>query len=205
MASPPALELGRTYHIYNRGTNGASLFVTRRNYRFFLGRYATYIEPVAETYAYCLMGNHFHVAVRTREVEEQADYHAARADGAPFKVLSPSRQFSNLFNAYARAYNHDTGRTGSLFEHPFHRKVVEDEGYFWRLIAYIHRNPQHHGFVDDFRAWPYSSYGTFLTDKPTRLPRDVVLQALGGPAAFAAAHAHDDYGDMADLLLEENL
>jgi len=205
MANPPPLELGRTYHIYNRGTNGEALFRTRRNYAFFLQRYAYYIEPVAETYAYCLMGNHFHVAIRTREAGEQADYDAARSDGTLFKALSPSRQFSSLFNAYAKAYNHETGRTGSLFEHPFHRKVVGEEAYFWRLIAYTHRNPQHHGFVDDFREWPYSSYSTFLADKPTQLPRDVVLQALGGRAAFAAAHTRTDYDDITTLLLEADL
>ena len=35
-------------------------FIEERNYRYFLGLYARYIEPVADTYAYCLLRNHFH-------------------------------------------------------------------------------------------------------------------------------------------------
>jgi hypothetical protein len=150
MPGPRPLDYGRIYHIYNRGTNGETLFRTDLNYRYFLMRYAHYIEPVAETSAYCLMQNHFHVAVRTRMPEEQERAHADLPGARPFKLLSPSRQFSHSFNAYARAYNRETGRTGSLFEHPFQRTVVDHEGYFWRLIAYIHRNPQRHGFADDF-------------------------------------------------------
>ncbi len=202
MANLPPLAEGCTYHIYNRGTNGETLFRTQRNYMFFLQRYADYIQPVAETYAYCLMGNHFHLAIRTRMPEEQADYHAAHAIGTPFRLLSPSRRFSHLFNAYAKAFNHEIGRTGSLFEHPFHRKLVTDEAYFWRLITYIHRNPEHHGFIDDFRTWPHSSYSAFLSDRPTRLNRAAVLEGLGGREAFVRAHDGADYQDISELLLE---
>jgi hypothetical protein len=92
MANQPPLSEGCTYHIYNRGTNGETLFRTQRNYLFFLQRYAATIQPVAETYAYCLMGNHFHLAIRTRMPEEQADYHAAHADrdALPASVAEPS-------------------------------------------------------------------------------------------------------------------
>jgi hypothetical protein len=37
------------------------------------------------------------------------------------------------------------------------------------------------------------------------LERDAVLEGLGGRESFVAVHAHDDYGDITDLLLEEDL
>ena len=58
------------YHIYNRGINGENIFKQERNYSYFLKKYALYIEPVAETYAYCLLKNHFHLLIRTRSEEE---------------------------------------------------------------------------------------------------------------------------------------
>ena len=64
-----SLETECYYHVYNRGINGESLFREERNYHFFLGKYATYIEPVAETYAYCLLKNHFHLLIRIRSQE----------------------------------------------------------------------------------------------------------------------------------------
>jgi REP element-mobilizing transposase RayT len=205
MPSPPPLEYGATYHIYNRGTNGENVFLEQRNYRFFLERYTTYIEPVAFTHAYCLMKNHFHLLVRTKTREEQEQ--AARQTlkvSETFRVLSPSQQFANLFNSYAKAFNRSYGRTGSLFEHPFHRIEVTTDAYFAHLVTYIHQNPQLHGFVDDFREWPFSSYHAILSDQATRVQRDATLAWFGGRVGFSDCHGvRADVEPIASLLLEE--
>lgn len=54
MTSPPLLQLGVFYHIYNRGTNREDIFAQERNYRYFLQLYTKHVEPAAEMYAYCL-------------------------------------------------------------------------------------------------------------------------------------------------------
>jgi REP element-mobilizing transposase RayT len=61
---------GNYYHIYNRGNNGFDIFLETENYYHFLRLYAKYIEPVAETFAWCLLKNHFHILVRIKEKEE---------------------------------------------------------------------------------------------------------------------------------------
>ncbi len=71
MTSPAPLQYGQYYHIYNRGNNRENIFIEERNYRYFLKLYAKYIEPIAHTYAYCLLRNHFHFLVRIKTVEEQ--------------------------------------------------------------------------------------------------------------------------------------
>ncbi len=68
--SSSALQPSQYYHIYNRGNNRENIFVSEENYRYFLKLYAVHIEPVADTYAYCLLKNHFHVLVR---IKDQAD------------------------------------------------------------------------------------------------------------------------------------
>ena len=188
MTSPLPLQHGQYYHIYNRGNNRENLFYEERNYRHFLKLYARYIEPVADTYAYCLLRNHFHALVRIKTEKEQEQTFRVSETLKVFKVLNPSRQFSNLFNAYAKAINKAYQRTGSLFQHPFGRILVTSDAYFVHLIAYIHCNPQKHGFVDDFRNWTYSSYHAILSQKPTRLKRDEVLAWFDGAAAFQASH-----------------
>jgi len=70
MTSPSPLQPGVFYHIYNRGTNREDIFIEGRNYDYFMQLYIKYIEPVVETYAYCLLKNHFHLLVR---VKEEAD------------------------------------------------------------------------------------------------------------------------------------
>ena len=56
------LQFGQYYHIYNRGNNRENLFAEQRNYPYFLKLYAKHILPVAKTFAYCLLPNHFHFA-----------------------------------------------------------------------------------------------------------------------------------------------
>ena len=203
------LQYGRLYHIYNRGNNGENLFVQQRNYPYFLQLYANHIQPIAETYAYCLLPNHFHLAIRTYTEEEQEAYRAAQIGPISkirpiFKPQNPSRAFNNLFIAYARAFNKATGRTGVLFETPFGRKPIESQRYLLTLITYIHHNPQKHGFVADFRDWPWSSYGAVLSSKPTKLNRADVLDWYNGRAAFIAAHETEpDAHLIGPLLLDD--
>ena len=189
MPSPTPLQMGLYYHIFNRGNNGEDIFCEKRNYLFFMERYARYIEPVAYTYAYCLLRNHFHFLVRTRMPEEQEAYHKTLKVSKTFRVSQPSRCFSKLFNSYAKAFNKMYSRTGSLFEHPFHRIEVDADTYFSRLVAYIHQNPQKHGLVGDFRDWPFSSYQAILSQRPTRVQRDEVREWFGGVDGFVEFHA----------------
>ena len=64
------LEYGRYYHIYNRAISTENLFHQVTNYEHFLRLYDKYIEPVAETFAWCLMPNHFHLLIKIKEMEE---------------------------------------------------------------------------------------------------------------------------------------
>ena len=61
------LEKGKFYHIYNRGVNSCNLFKDVKNYEHFLILYDKYILPIAETYAWVLMPNHFHLLIRIKE------------------------------------------------------------------------------------------------------------------------------------------
>jgi REP element-mobilizing transposase RayT len=214
------LEHGKVYHLYNRGNNREDLFRDEGNYEHFLKLYAQHILPIAETYCYCLMRNHFHVLLRIRDSQQPAmqQPRANLSGGAPslqpsmhpnappdrFQLRSPSQALANFFNAYARAFNKTKLRTGALFERPFKRIEVDNEPYFIRLITYIHQNPQKHGFVKDFRDWKWSSYSAFIADKPTRIPRDDVLDWFGGLARFVEAHKLIvPFGDIAPLAPED--
>lgn len=185
MSSPPPLAYNTYYHIYNRGNNRENLFKEERNYRHFLKLYAKHIEPIADTFAYCLLPNHFHLLVRIKAAEEIEETLKVLKT---FRVLKPSQQFSNLFNAYTKAINNTYPRTGSLFEHPFGRKPVESDAYFTQLVIYIHQNPQRHGLIADFRDWPYSSYQAMLSAQATRLKRELVIGWFGGVPQLTQQH-----------------
>ncbi len=73
------LENGKHYHIYNHGVGGRELFREPDHYEHFLSLYEKYISPVAETYAWVLMPNHFHLLVR---IKENVVYKYSNADGS---------------------------------------------------------------------------------------------------------------------------
>ena len=179
MSNPISLEPGKYYHIYNRGNNRENIFNEERNYAYFLKLYAFHVGPIADTYAYCLLRNHFHLFARVKDLTGLGDL-----SGLP----DPSQAFSNFFNAYAKAFNKAYHRTGAPFQRPFGRIEVTTEAYLFRLVTYIHQNPQRHGFVTDFREWPYSSYHTLLSEKATRLRREDVLEWFGGRDSLVAVH-----------------
>ena len=184
MPAPPKLEYDTIYHIWNRGVNRTNIFVEDENYRYFLRTYIKHIEPVAVTYAYCLQPNHFHLVVRTRPRPQRS------SETSEVLTPSPSQAFSNFFNAYVRAFNRRNQRSGGLFEGRFGRKPVYDAGYLMRLITYVHQNPQLHGLIDDFRDWPYSSYGAYtIPGAKTRVRIAPMLKMFEGKENFIEMHA----------------
>jgi REP element-mobilizing transposase RayT len=138
MTKETPLLNGHYYHIYNRGNNGENLFPEERNYHYFLKLYIRYIYPIADTYAYCLMKNHFHLLVRINPKPDLPGF--KNLEGLTQRNYSQS--FSNLFNAYTKAINKAYDRSGSLFEKNFNRILIDTDRYFVHLISYIHRNPQ---------------------------------------------------------------
>ena len=185
------LQPDAVYHVYNRGINGEDVFKQYRNYRYFLEKYATYIEPIAKTFACCLLKNHFHIAIRTKSEEEILAFYTLKH---PTKTEYPSashiigQQFAHLFSGYAQAINKSDKRTGGLFEEPFRRILVENDVYLRELIIYIHRNPQKQRFVEDFRDYEHSSYHSFLREGKTKLPREEILELFGNKSEFIKFH-----------------
>ncbi|OQW92278.1 MAG: hypothetical protein BWK79_15005 [Beggiatoa sp. IS2] len=189
---------GYYYHIYNRGNNGENLFVEERNYSYFLQLYTRYIFPIADTYAYCLMKNHFHLLVRLRPKD------LAGLEDLPGLNSDYSKSFSNLFNAYTKTINKTYQRTGSLFEKPFKRILVDSNSYLIHLISYIHRNPQKHGFTNDFRTYPYSSYHTIQQQKRSRLESQQVLKWFGNLQSFENHHSQSNEQIIRHLIEEDD-
>jgi REP element-mobilizing transposase RayT len=165
---------GAVYHIYNRANGEDDIFREERNYQYFLDKYCHHLECVVDTYAYCLLRNHFHLMVRVKE-------------NVSSKTISS--KFSNFFNAYSKAFNKTYGRRGSLFQRPFKHKEVTNEVYFTQLLLYIHLNPVKHGFVEDVHQWPHSSFRQYFLDgRIVHVRRGEVLNWFGGIIEFENAH-----------------
>ena len=189
MQSFEQLEYGQYYHIYNHGVGERDLFRDANNYEYFLGVYDKYISPVADTYAWVLMPNHFHLLVRIKDESEVVLNLTGFENLSGLKNIKPLHQhFSNLFNAYTKAFNKYHETRGALFERPFKRKLVDNETYLKQVTLYIHNNPIHHGFCSHPLEYPWSSYLTCTSTKKTKLKRDEVIRWFDGESNFGSKH-----------------
>jgi len=177
------------YHIYNHANGSENLFRSDENYFFFLERWENYIEPIADTYAYCLMPNHLHFLIRVKKETDLLKINKFR-NPTGFENLPGfiSKQFGNLFNSYAKAYNKMYNRKGSLFNRPFKSKEIISDNYLTNVIFYIHHNPLHHGFCKHIADWPHSSYHSVISDKLTRIKRKEVQGWFGSKEELIDFH-----------------
>ncbi len=164
------LEKEHYYHIYNRGINGGTIFISDNNKIYFLKLLSKYLSDGVSVFAYCLMDNHFHLVVRIND--------------SPVVV---TQSFSNVFNAYAKAFNKQNNRTGSLFEKHFKRIKLQNEDYLRQLILYVHLNPKHHLNID-YQDYTFSSYKSILLTITTQIKREEVLNMFDGIDNFVFCH-----------------
>ncbi|MFL5730062.1 MAG: transposase, partial [Cytophagaceae bacterium] len=116
------------YHLFNHAVGKDNLFVERENYLYFLKKFGEYADPICQTYSYCLMPNHFHFLVRIRDEKELLLFYRTLKKEVQKEEVDLSKvvmqRFSNLFNAYAKAFNKKYRRRGSLFIDYLKRKHV---------------------------------------------------------------------------------
>jgi REP element-mobilizing transposase RayT len=222
------LQPDRSYHILNHANGFENIFRTEANFVYFLEKYRLYISPIAETYAYSLMPNHFHLVVRIRkretiealirvnndwsirynfskvatfdeETNKRYNFGKVISDEEIEKYLS--KQFSNLFSCYTQSFNKVYHRMGSLFIKNFKREPISDKIYFLNAIVYTHRNPIHHGFREKYQDWKYSSYNDIVDGLCDFIEISKLLTMTDGLESFKEMHLHsrEDFTTNCDL------
>lgn len=163
MARPLRIEFpGALYHVTSRGDNKCTIFTNTKDRNRFLSIYSeicTRLQWV--TYAWCLMGNHFHLVVETPEPN-----------------LSEGMRVLN--GTYTQYFNRAHGRTGHLFQGRFHSILVDRNPYLLEVIRYVVLNPVRAGLATSPHEWPWSSFRATagLETAPDWLDTDFTLDAV---------------------------
>jgi len=166
---------GYIYHLFNRGVERRPIFFTVRDrerfvslieyYRFsqVTKSYSHYLKlslPDQAAYrqilvkkptnvdvlAYCLMPNHFHIAVK-QNIEHGIHLF-----------------LSNIANGYTKYLNTKRKRVGPLYQGPFKAVLVETDEQLTHLSRYIHLNPVISGVISlkTLDTYPWSSFPDYL-------------------------------------------
>ena len=106
-------------------------------------------------------------------------------------------------STYAKTFNQKYKRSGSVLEHTFKRKIVDNKIYLKRLILYLHNNLVKHGFCEHAIEYSWTSYLSLLSIKLTKLAREKVIGYFDNKANFKSQHkSKDNFEDINFLFLE---
>jgi putative transposase len=117
--------------------------------------------------------------------------------------LALSKQFASFFISYSKSINKQESRTGSLFEKPFKRILIQSDKYYKSCICYIHRNPLHHKIFEDFFNYPWSSYKKITESRKSKLPKEYILEKFGDKENYHFVHQKEQDTDyLSEIVIE---
>ena len=129
--APRVFIEGGIYHVYNRFASGEAVFADPEAALEFIELLRFVKKRDGWTvFAWVLMSNHFHLAIRSRAVPISQGFHY-------------------LQGTFSRRFNRRRGRTGALWQSRYHAKPIHEQRYLDRVVLYIHLNPVAGGLVDN--------------------------------------------------------
>lgn len=164
MARPLRVEHeGAVYHILSRGNKAECIFQENADKEYFLQvlRQAA-VKYGIEAYAYCIMGNHYHLLM-----------------GVPLGLLSKvMHMIQSSFGSYM---TRERKWIGHVFAGRYKSLCVEKEEYLLELSRYIHLNPVRAGLVKSPGEYAWSSYRYYagMEKKPEWIHMEWLLQEYG--------------------------
>ena len=128
------------YHVINRGNGRAEVFHAEGDYQAFvtLLREASERVPM-RLLAYCLMPNHFHLAV------------------GPYRDGDLSRWMQWLLTAHVQRYHRWHDSSGHVWQGRFKAFPIEQDDHLLTVLRYIERNPVRAHLVARIEDWRWSS------------------------------------------------
>jgi putative transposase len=156
---------GAVYHLMSRGNGKQDIFLDAKDCKMFIKALGETCEKTGwRVYAFCLMGNHFHLCLET-----------------PQPNLVAGMKW--LLGTYSTRFNKRHNRVGHLFAGRYKSLIVDgsNTGYLHKVCDYIHLNPVRAKLLTPEKAlkeYPWSSYPFYLlapTQRPTWLePRPLM-------------------------------
>jgi len=155
---------GALYHVLSRGNGGQDIYLSDDDRHLFLSLLEVLSERFnIEGYAYVLMGNHYHLLIKTVDAN-----------------LSRAMQW--LGTNFTCKFNLNNHTVGHLFQGRYKSIIVENDAYLLRVSCYIHRNPLRATIVERLADYKWSSHRFYAYKKkpPAWLNTSAILNQLSG-------------------------
>jgi putative transposase len=193
MTRPLRIEFpGAVYHVTSRGDRREPIFVDDEDRQGLLDIVAQALSRFdAQALAYCLMDNHYHFVLHTRQ--------------ANLSLL-----MRHINGVYTQAFNRRHGKAGHLFQGRFKAVLVDRDAYLLEVCRYVDLNPVRAKAARKPGSWAWSSYRAHVGEAATPEWLDTVGlhgYLLGRPASTAAdrRRAADRYARLVASVPNANL
>jgi hypothetical protein len=146
---------------------------------------------VAKIRTYCLCQNRYDFLIEILSEEELLPYFSSRYiyDNVVERLEElTSRQFGSFLNCYAKSFNNQQGRTGSLFMKPFKRRQLHSRETVLGIIKEMHCHPVRKGLCEEPGHWKYSSYREILSGELDS-NGEYILRLFGSAEEFIKFHS----------------
>jgi len=98
----------------------------------------------AQIHAGCVLPNHYHLLIETKE------------------ILDLVRTLGQMHGRLSFAWNGEENRRGRQVWCGVVERYMRNDAHFWATLNYVHHNPVHHRYVEQWQAWPFSSAEDYL-------------------------------------------
>ena len=93
---------------------------------------------------WCILPNHYHLLVATAD------------------ILGFLARLGKMHGRTSFAWNGEEGKRRRKVWFNAAERAMRNEGHYWATVNYLHHNPVHHGYVDKWEEWPFSSAQDYL-------------------------------------------
>jgi len=118
-----------------------------------------------QTLAWCVLPNHYHALIETSD------------------ILSLLSELGRFHGRTSHAWNGEEDSRGRKVFFRAVERAMRSDRHFWATLNYVHHNPLHHGYVERWTDWPWSSATEYLAqadpEEAKRIWREYPLNDYG--------------------------
>ena len=126
---------------------------------------AVFAAHARQTFAWCVLPNHYHALVEAPD------------------ILGLLHELGQLHGRTSYTWNGEENARGRKVFFRAKERPMRSERHYWATLNYVHHNPVHHGYVERWPDWRWSSAAEYLAEtdatEAKRIWREYPLDEYG--------------------------
>lgn len=148
-----------SYHITARGNRRNDIFKDEEDFQIYLTLMENaleYFENKFNIVCYCLMDNHIHIMIETKDMHYK-------------------HYITRINSIYAKFFNHKYNYIGHLYQDRYFSELIETDSQSLETSRYIHLNPVRANMVIKPEEYKWSSYSMYIGETKEKIIKSGII------------------------------